>query len=119
METQLDERLSNLEQSLQHEFREIHVTLTANRVALEGVEKRLETRVDDHAAANLEQHSGINANVSAVDGRVVALAKRVNGIDRETAVTKAKVGLWGVAGGGSLLAIIEAIQRFANWKNGG
>jgi hypothetical protein len=67
METQLDERLSSLEQSLQHEFRAVHVALTENRVALEGVEKRLETRVDDHAAANLVQHGNINDNAGERD----------------------------------------------------
>jgi hypothetical protein len=111
-DARLEERLQLLEDGFASEFNDLRLLLATQHVEVLGDVKRVEGRLEDHAANDDAQHQQTRDALAALTGRV-------NGVDRETAVTKAKVGLWGVAGGGSLLAVVEAIQRLVSWKSGG
>ena len=117
---ELTRGFEGLRDKMTEEFCSLRSAVAATQATVQGVERRLETRVDDHATANREQHDGISRSICAVDQRVTSLSTRVNGIDRESAATeaktailarKAKVGLYGVAGGGSLVAVIEGAKQ--------
>lgn len=127
---QLEGRFQQLEHGLSEEFKALHVAIARGEATSKGEAKRLDSRFCDHAKANREQHEdlrtgiktaidGAHGRIDGVDDRIDGVNERVNTIDRDTAVNKARVGLWGFLGGGSFLAAVQALKHLVLRINGG
>lgn len=100
MEKELLDRLDRMEQNLGNRVEDCRREI----IVVAGEIRRVEQKVDD-------RHEARGVTDKELRTRIGCMQRKVNGLSRESAATKAKVGLLGGGAGAMAAALAEALRR--------
>lgn len=108
----LDQILSRLSETATRVEKVAHTALVAN-ATVSGELRRLEQKVDDHAAAERERHGELSQRFEVLGAELRKQGEEVRDIDKRSEITNAKLGLWGGGAGAVIVGAWEAVRALA------